>query len=344
MKAAVLTKIDAPLEIMKLNDVTGLSRGQVSVKVLCAGICGAQLQEIAGEKGNMAHMPHLLGHEGCGNVSMIGPGVAHVMPGDKVVMHWRKGAGCEAELPVYFHGVKTGPISTFSEQTIVSENRVTKVPGDMPDDLCALLGCALSTALSVIENVAKVKFGESVMVIGCGGVGLSMLFAAKLAHAYPVVGVDQFDKRMWVEPLGAKFNLHTPPHLAEFDVIIDTTSCAPLIEHLAPTGRYIMVGQPKFGSTLYIHGSHRFFRGEGQSIIATQAGGFNPTRDIPRYVQLWRSGALADYQKLISHNVALESINAGIDLMRAGKAARVMVEMEPIKIGPYPANEEEYMN
>src|ERR1039458_450905 len=220
------------MELEAMNG--GMSHGQVLVKMICAGICGAQLQEISGQKGDLSFLPHLLGHEGCGIVTAIGNGVTHVKPNDKVVLHWRTGAGCAAALPTYSKGVKAGPVTTFSEYVIVSENRVTAVPEEFPEDLCALLGCALSTALATIENVAKVKWGESVMVIGCGGVGLSLIYAATLAHAHPIVGVDQYDKSEWVNALGADFYLHQPPRLCESDVIIDTTGQAPLIEYLAP--------------------------------------------------------------------------------------------------------------
>ena len=327
MKAAILTQINAPLQIVKLNDIekADLQFGQVLVKWNCAGICGAQLQELVGQKGNMAWVPRMLGHEASGVIKYVGPGVTYVKAGDHVVGHWRKGAGIDAAPAVYSGGVMAGPLTTFSEFSVVSENRVTKVPEELPADLGALFGCALSTALATIENVAKVKWGESVMVIGCGGVGLSLIYAATLAHAHPIVGVDQYDKSEWVNALGADFYLHQPPRLYESDVIIDTTGQAPLIEYLAPSGRYIMVGQPKFGSTLYVHGSQRMFKGEGLSITATQGGGFNPTRDIPRYVNLFYSGALQNYEKLISHRIKLDDINAGIKLIRDGEAARVMV-------------------
>ena len=327
MKAAILTQINAPLQIVKLNDIekADLQFGQVLVKWNCAGICGAQLQELVGQKGNMAWVPRMLGHEASGVIKYVGPGVTYVKAGDHVVGHWRKGAGIDAAPAVYSGGVMAGPLTTFSEFSVVSENRVTKVPEELPADLGALFGCALSTALATIENVAQVKWGESVMVIGCGGVGLSLIYAATLAHAHPIVGVDQFDKRVWVEALGADFRLHHPSRLSEFDVIIDTTGQAPLIEYLAPSGRYIMVGQPAAHDLLYIFGQ-RMFTGEGQKIEATQGGGFAPSKDIPRYVNLWRGGMLDDYKKLISHRVSLADINTGIDLMRTGKAARVMVD------------------
>ena len=100
MKAALLEKIDAPLVIRELLP-TMLMPGQVLVKVKASGICGAQLHEIRGHKGNEKFLPHPMGHEGCGIVKEVGPGVTTVKEGDKVVMHWRPGAGIESDFPKY---------------------------------------------------------------------------------------------------------------------------------------------------------------------------------------------------------------------------------------------------
>ena len=105
-KAAILTEINKPLSVDVIQ-TTELQIGQVLVKILVSGLCGAQLQEIAGEKGNAGFVPHLMGHEGCGIVEEIGPGVTTVKVGDKVVMHWRKGDGIESNFPTYtFNGKK----------------------------------------------------------------------------------------------------------------------------------------------------------------------------------------------------------------------------------------------
>ena len=115
-----------------------------------------------------------MGHEGCGIVEEIGEGVTTVKVGDKVVMHWRPGSGIEAPFPSYVldgKSMSSGKCTTLSEYSIVSENRLTTVPQDTPEDLCAILGCALTTAMGIIDNEVDLKFGESVAVIGCGGAG-----------------------------------------------------------------------------------------------------------------------------------------------------------------------------
>lgn len=353
MKAAILETLNAPLAVCDVDMATHrdnkgglllLDHGQVFVRVLVAGICGAQLQEIAGHKGDPAHLPHLLGHEGCGIVEAIGLGVTHVKKGDKVVLHWRKGAGADIAGATYQRSeirdqksdirnqtsvFKSGPITTFSEYTIVSENRLTPIPEDLPDDLACLLGCSLSTALGVIENEARVKMGESVMIVGCGGLGLALILAARLAHAVPIIGVDiNPRKSMLIESLGAMFMIDGSPEMffdGKFEVIIDTTGTVPHLNMLAPSGRYIMVGQPNTSSYLTL--TSHFFSGQGQRIQATQGGCFSPSTDIPRYVNLWRSGALNDYNKLITHRVTLDRINDGFDLLRDRKAGRVLVDI-----------------
>jgi S-(hydroxymethyl)glutathione dehydrogenase/alcohol dehydrogenase len=240
MKAVILEEIDGPLSVKEV-ELSDLKIGQVLVKVSMSGICGAQLQEISGLKGNKNFLPHLLGHEGSGYVSDIGPGVTKVKVGDKVIMHWRKGDGIESEFPTYYlegKKITSGKVTTLSEYSIVSENRITKVPNDTPDELCALLGCGMSTALGVINNEANLKFGESVMIIGCGGVGLNLIQAAKLAGAYPVIGIDNCDKSSLVNKQTEFFFNTKNSGLKEYltgidqkniDVIIDTTGFPEII-------------------------------------------------------------------------------------------------------------------
>ena len=134
MKAAVLTELNRPLVVEEVG-LTDLDYGQVLVKVSASGICGAQLMEIAGEKGNAKFLPHLMGHEGVGVVQETGIGVTRVKIGDKVVMHWRKAGGIEAPFPRYeFRGktIPSGKVVTLAEYAICSENRLTPIRHDAP--------------------------------------------------------------------------------------------------------------------------------------------------------------------------------------------------------------------
>ena len=330
MKAAVLTKLNAPLELCPVDPLPP-DVGQVAVRMLSTGICGAQLAEIRGEKGNEKFLPHLLGHEGCGIVESVGLGVTKVRRGDKVVLHWRKGSGIESEFPRYRYGgriISSGKVVTFAEQVVVSENRVTPVPGQMDDDLCALLGCGLSTALATLQHEAQFAAGQSLLVIGAGGLGLNLLAAARLFHAEPVACLDlNAGKQRMVERLGASFWM-VPQIGSRFDVVVDTVGNSGTIStglrHLAPGGQLILVGHPTGDVTLPAAG---LFAGEGQRIKATQGGGFMPDRDLQRWVNLWRTSKLKAWDT-ISHSMPFSQINEGIDLVRDGKAGRVVLTFD----------------
>ena len=333
MKAAVLEKINAPLTIREVIP-TDLKVGQVLVKVLASGLCGAQLHEIKGHRGNAKFLPHLMGHEGCGIVKEIGPGVTTVEEGDKVVMHWRPGSGIESEFPQYILGDKTissGKCTTLSEESIVSENRVTKVPSDTPPVLAAMLGCSLTTALGIIDNECDLKFGESVAVIGCGGVGLNLIQAAKMRSAFPIYGVDVNDNMFELSiDMGADVFSRDMSNVSKVDVILDTTGNCSVItkafDLLAPSGRLIMVGQPQPDANLNILNPLSFFDGQGKSVRASQGGRTKPEIDIPRYVALANKGII-DYETLHTDTFTLDEINEAFDLLKSGNAGRIIIKI-----------------
>jgi S-(hydroxymethyl)glutathione dehydrogenase/alcohol dehydrogenase len=343
MKAAILEALNRPLVIADVG-LSPLSHGQVLVKNLVTGICGAQLEEIKGNKGNAGFVPHLLGHEACSIVEDVGEGVLKVKKGDKVVLHWRKGDGIESDYPRYiFNGkeIMSGKVTTFSEYSIVSENRVTPVPYETPNDIAALLGCALSTALGVIKSAARLQYGESVVVIGVGGIGLNLVRYAVQAGAYPVVAVDVADKEALSRGVGAHFFINRKERplaqalkevagISRADVIIPTVGDRETIQESVPllsgTGRYVMVGQPELGGSLELTNAAHFFEGEGKIFMATQSGGFNPTVDIPRYLQMAKNGALT-LDGIITKRTVLDNINDAIDEIRAGKAGRIMIDL-----------------
>jgi len=342
MKAAILEKINQPL-VVKEIELTDLKVGQVLVKVLMSGLCGAQLQEIAGLKGNSNFVPHLLGHEGSGVVESVGPGVTKVKSGDKVVMHWRKSDGIESDFPNYVldgKKISSGKVTTLNEYSIVSENRITKVPNDTPDALCALMGCGLTTAFGIINNEAKLKFGESILVIGCGGVGLNVLQGAKLASAFPIVGIDiNESKRKLCQDFTTHFINSTTQdivtelsnfNIKNFDVIIDTTGNDSIISKtlnlLSDSGRYILVGQTKPEQSIKIENAVHLFGGEGKTIMATQGGKTSPTNDIQRYIKLHKAG-LINLENIVTHEFGLDEINDAFDLLRSGQAGRIMIKM-----------------
>jgi S-(hydroxymethyl)glutathione dehydrogenase/alcohol dehydrogenase len=339
MKSTIINKVNSPLEIIDLT-LSDLQYGQVLVKMKISGLCGAQLQEIAGDKNNEKFMPHLTGHEGAGMVEKVGPGVSKVKPGDKVILHWRKGSGIESDFPHYFMGEKKisgGKVNTLTEFAIVSENRVTSVPQDVDDDFCALMGCGISTSFSVVSKEADIKFGESVLVIGCGGVGLGCISAARMLNASPIIGIDKSQaKRELVEKNGGNlFNedlafSYLTENKIKLDCIIDTVGNLNLVSRflhfLSDQGRCILVSLPKKDTSLSISDPNRLFGSEGQKIVTTQAGGFDPDTDIKRFVKLYQMGKI-DYKSLITHRFGLEEINQAIETLRSGEAGRIMIDI-----------------
>lgn len=334
-KASILTELNKPLVVDELL-IPALDVGQVLVKVHASGICGAQIGEISGAKGPDKWLPHLLGHEGGAEVLEIGPGVTQVKPGDYVVMHWRKGQGIEAkppryQWPKYIDGptVGGGWVTTFNEMAVVSENRLTKISQDIPFAVAALMGCAVTTALGLVNNEAKIKIGESVAVAGCGGVGLNIIQGAALVGANPIIALDICNfKEDQSFAAGATRFTNEIDEVGPVDVFIDCTGDCRVISRaydlVKPGGRLILVGQPRHGNALNLP----YFRNQycGKTVMDSQGGLTNPNIDIPRYLELFKAGKLS-LDQFITHRFTLEQVNEALDMVRSGNAGRVILEM-----------------
>jgi S-(hydroxymethyl)glutathione dehydrogenase / alcohol dehydrogenase len=336
MKAALLTELKQPLVVAEVGLPDALDVGQVLVKIHYSGICGSQLGEIDGAKGDDKYLPHLLGHEGSGAVLETGPGVRQVKPGDKVVLHWRKGLGIESLPPAYtWNGRKlnAGWITTFNEYAILSENRVTAIPADSDLRIAALFGCAVTTGFGVVTNNAKLRIGESAVVYGAGGVGLNIIQAASLAGAYPIIAVDLHDNRLALaSTLGATHCINGAKQDAEaalkaiagaqgLDHFIDNTGVPAIIELgyrvTKPQGRVTLVGVPRKGNDISLYSLPLHF---GKGLAGSHGGEAVPHEDIPRYMNLLRAGRIS-LDRLITGIYPLESLNTAIDEMRSGRAS-----------------------
>ena len=322
------------------------SFGQVLVKIHCSGICGAQINEIEGAKGPDKFLPHLLGHEATATVQEVGEGVSTVKPGDRVVCHWRKGAGLQGPVAGYtsarFPKINSGWITTFSEYSVVSENRLTRIPPDFDPEIGALFGCAVTTAMGVLNNNARLGLGESVVILGTGGVGLNLVQFAAMAGAHPIIGVDVHDHKLELaRKLGATHTLNARGlNLVEevrklvgpagADVTVENTGLADLIEQAyeltAAQGRVILVGVPAKAArhpsfyTLPLH-----FK---KVLTGSEGGDCRPEVDIPKLVRLCQAGKLK-FDGLVSRRYRLADINEAIADLKAGRVAgRCMVWME----------------
>lgn len=343
MKAAILVEQKTPLVVADVALPEKISFGQVLLKVHYSGVCGSQINEIDGAKGPDKFLPHLLGHEGSGTVLDIGPGVKTVKKEDHVVMHWRPSDGLQSETPTYWWNgrqVNAGWVTTFNEYAVVSENRLTVIPKDFDLRLAPLLGCAATTAMGVINNDARVKIGQSVVVFGVGGVGLNIVQAASMVSAYPIVAVDLYDTKLeMAKRFGATHTFKSDKTTSltagirqivggqGADVVIDTTGNGRVIElayeltHL--DGRTILVGVPMKGDHISIYSLPLHFN---KVLTGSHGGSSEPHIDIPRYIRLHEAGKM-NLEGLITHELSLDEINRAIRMMREGSVGRCLISM-----------------
>ena len=343
MKAAILVNLNEKLVVDEIGLPEEIDVGQVLVKLDFSGICGSQLGEIDGVKGEDKFLPHLLGHEGSGTVEGIGPGVNNLKVGDSVVLHWKKGDGIQSCTPKYSWKnkiVNAGWITTFNTHAIISENRCTKISPHFSKEEAALFGCAVTTGFGVIENNANLQMGESIVVFGAGGIGLNIIQAAKLVSAWPIIAVDLFDNRLELaEQLGATHLINSSKENAaeriknitrnnKLDVFIDNTGIPSIIEMgyklVDSSGRVILVGVPKKDANISIYSLPLHF---GLSLKGSFGGECNPSKDIPRYLKLLDQGVWS-LKELITEIYELKDINLAIKSMRDGKTAgRVLIKL-----------------
>ena len=197
--AAVLTKNNSPLKIINKLKFTKLRRGQVLVRILHSAICRSQIMEIEGKRGKDKYLPHLLGHEGAGIVHRVGAGVKKITKGDKIFLSWIKGKGLDSggtKIKNQKKTINAGPITTFSNFSIISENRCFKIPKEFPLKKSVIFGCAVPTGAGIILNEIKPKKKDRICIIGLGGVGLSALIACKMLKLKNIIVVDIDNKKI----------------------------------------------------------------------------------------------------------------------------------------------------
>jgi S-(hydroxymethyl)glutathione dehydrogenase/alcohol dehydrogenase len=340
-KAAILAESRRPLIIDEISFPDELGVGQVLVRLLHTSICGAQINEIEAVKGPDKFLPHLLGHEGSAVVLETGPGVTTVKAGDTVVLHWRPSQGIQCQPPAYrWRGEKlnAGWVTTFNEHAVISENRMTVISPDYDLKVAPLLGCAVTTAAGVINNDAKVKIGESVLVFGVGGVGLNVVQFAAMAGAYPIIAVDLIEAKLDMARQRGATHVLNPSRVADLageiralvgakgpDKVIETTGAKAVIE-LAyeithPDGTCVLVGVPSEKVSIYTLPIHF-----NKVLTGSHGGDAVPHVDIPRLIRLDQAGRIS-FAGLITHEFPLDEINQAIALVRSGTAGRVLVNI-----------------
>jgi S-(hydroxymethyl)glutathione dehydrogenase/alcohol dehydrogenase len=237
--------------------------------------------------------------------------------------------------------VNAGWVTTFNDEAIISENRLTVIPSGFDLRSAPLFGCAVTTAVGVINNDAQLKIGQSVVIFGVGGVGLNIAQAAQMVSAHPIVGIDLHDSKLaMAKQWGLTHTLNSASEgsaLADkireivgksgADVVIDTTGNARVIE-LAydlthPDGRTILVGVPRAGEKVSIYTLPLHFK---KVLKGSHGGSVAPDVEIPRLINLIQAGKMS-LDGLVTHTFPLEKVNDAIAMHRSGTAARVMLKM-----------------
>ena len=237
--------------------------------------------------------------------------------------------------------MNAGWVTTFNNYSVVSENRLTKLESDFDLVTAPLLGCALTTGFGVVQNDANLKIGESIVIFGSGGIGLSMIQAAKLRGAYPIIAIDQFDGRLALaKEHGADFIINSSIIKdikvtilsivkSNLDVFIDNTGVPEIMqlgyELINKSGRLVLVGVPRHDKKLTIHTLPLHF---GKVIKGSEGGSSSPTIDIPKFSNLIKSSQLK-INKQVTKVCKLIDINDAISDMKTGHVnGRVIIELE----------------
>jgi alcohol dehydrogenase len=344
-----------PLEVHAL-DLADPKPGEVLVRIDAAGICHSDLSVINGDRPRP--MPMALGHEAAATVLALGdpeePGLA---VGDRVVLVFLPSCGqCPACLSG--EGYLCAPaaaangrgemlrggsrlscageqvhhhlgVSAFATQAVVDRRSLVKIDADIPPETAALFGCAVLTGVGAVMNTAEVRPGESVLVYGLGGVGLAALMGAIAAGAQPVYAVDPMpEKRALALELGATAALAPGDEERVFgtDVVVETVGKATVLATAYKAarrgGRIVTVGLPNPAEELSINALSLV--ADGKILMGSYMGSSIPSRDIPRYIALWRVGRLP-VERLLTSVSPLEEINELMDKLAEGKAVRQVV-------------------
>jgi S-(hydroxymethyl)glutathione dehydrogenase/alcohol dehydrogenase len=307
-------------------EVPALGIGDVLVKIQYSGICGRQICEYRGIYGEDKWLPHLLGHEAYGEVVEIGQRVSKVAIGDHVVVSWIKGSGIDNQANRKYGDINGGPVTTFITYTVTCESRVTKVEVD--PEVGALLGCAVPTGGGIVMHQVEALPGDTICIVGLGGIGSSAALIAKYMH-YRVVAVDIYDKSDYADLLGIDefIQIGRSPIEYRFGNVIECTGSeqgAQIAVDLTNRdgGKCIIAGNPPKGSVIHVDPYDLI---HGKRLVGTWGGNTNPDIDIPMYARLPVS-----YKLLIGAVLPFTTVCRAIDYdMIAGRVnGRVLLDMQ----------------
>ncbi len=367
MKAAVLTGVDTPLEIRDDVEVAGPGPGEVQIRVAASGVCHSDLSV---QNGTIPlPTPIVLGHEGAGVVEEVGEGVTSVAPGDHVVLSFVPSCGtcytctrqqgflCEQAAMQAMGGLLDGTtrltsggaplhqmacLGTFGSTAIVPAISMVKIPEDVPLEVAALIGCGVLTGVGAALNTADIRAGDTVAVLGCGGVGLNVIQGAKIAGAEHIVAVDRFDAKLdMARDFGATDVVNAGERDAggavgeltggrgadvAFEVIGLKSTMEQAISMVRPGGEAVLVGVPRMDVMLELNAAFTFLY-LNKTVKGCWYGSANVAEDVPKLLGLWKAGQLK-LEELISREIGVEDVNEAFTAMEKGEVARSVIRYD----------------
>lgn len=366
VRGAVLERTGGPLTVCEL-DLAPPGPEEVLVRLHASGVCHSDYNAIDGTAETKC--PAVLGHEGGGVVEAVGERVRRVRVGDHVGLSWTPWCGeCEECLRGLSHlcatvwpamatgGLMDGTprlsrdgqpvyhfsfLSTFAEACVVPERSCVPIPDDVPFDVAALVGCAVTTGVGAVLRTAGVRAGERVAIVGCGGVGLSALMGAVVAGAHPIVAVDTVPQKLetalsfgathtvlWEGGPEATADAVRDASGGGVDYALEATGRPEAMEaaflSTRKRGAAVLIGIPRSEAVVTLP-AMTIPRME-RRILGSVYGSSMPERDFPLTLELYRAGRLP-LDRLISHRLPLDEAERGFELMRSGEALRVVLEL-----------------
>ncbi|CAN5574168.1 NDMA-dependent alcohol dehydrogenase [soil metagenome] len=364
MKAAVLTGVDTPLEVRDNVELADPGPGEVRVKVVASGVCHSDLSV---QNGTIPlPTPIVLGHEGAGIVDAVGAGVTRFAEGDHVVLSFVPNCGecyfctrgqgflCEKSAMQAAGGLLDGttrlssagqPLyqmamcGTFGEFAVVPDISMVKIPDDVPLKSAALIGCGVLTGVGAALNTADVRPGDSVVVIGAGGVGLNVIQGCRIAGAERIIAVDMFDSKLAMakefgatdtvkaddgDPVSKVMEL-TGQRGADvsFEVIGLGATMEQAVNMIRQGGQAVLVGVPRMDVFLNLHAGFTFLY-TAKTIKGCWYGSSNVNEDVPKLIALYQSGELK-LDELISREIGVDKVNDAFEAMENGEVARSVI-------------------
>lgn len=342
IKAVILTGKNK-LSVSDIEPINKLQKGQILVKIFYSSVCGSQLMEFQGKRGKDVWIPHLMGHEGSGKIVEIGPGVKKFKKEDEVIIGWIKNAGHESEAPKYKYLdnrkqiINAGKATTFSNYSIISENRLTLKPKKLSHKEAVLFGCALPTGMGMaIKHIGPKNKKKSILVVGAGGVGLASALALYCYNFLDVTVVDKSKKKLKFVKSNFKFNTIDLKNInsqrkfinQKFDYCIESSGSIKGIEFgfnkIKNDGKLIFASHPPDKQLLKID-PHELIK--GKRIVGSWGGGIIPEKEIKVMLKLISSKKF-NLLKLLSKVYKLNQIKDALISLSGNNSFRPLIEMD----------------